>query len=82
MQSHTPTVVQGGGGGGGLMERLPRVFFYILQYYENILPSVESLWFQVLNKMRYILWAVALRVAYVVTKHGRHLGFYQQLEMS
>ena len=32
----------GGGGGGGLMEALPRIFD-MLQYFETILPSVESL---------------------------------------
>ena len=35
-----------------------------------------------LYKMRYILWVVALLEAYDVTKHGRHLGFYQELEIS
>ena len=39
-QIHTPTVVQGRG--GGLMGPLPRVFD-MLQYFEAILPSVESL---------------------------------------
>ena len=38
--------------------------------------------FDLLDKMRYNLWALALRVGGDVTKHGRHLGFYQQLEMS
>ena len=49
MQIHTPTVEQGsGGGGGGLgvgvlwMEPLPGVFD-MLQYFEAILPLVESL---------------------------------------
>ena len=42
-QIHTPTVVQGREGGGGLMGPLPRVFD-MLQYFEAILPSVESLW--------------------------------------
>ena len=37
-QIHTPTVVQGGGG----VEPLPRVFD-MLQYFEMILPLVESL---------------------------------------
>ena len=54
MQIHTPTVEQGSGGGGGggrggwggaglWMEALPGVFD-MLQYYEAILPLVESLW--------------------------------------
>ena len=38
-QSHTPTVVQG----GAWMEPLPGVFD-MLQYFETILPLVESLW--------------------------------------
>ena len=37
-QIHTPTVVQGGGG----MEPLPGVFD-MFQYFETILPLVESL---------------------------------------
>ena len=37
--SHTLTMVQGG---WGVMEPLPRVFD-MLQYFEKILPSVESL---------------------------------------
>ena len=62
------------------MELLPRVFD-ILQYFETILSSVESL----LNKMRYILWVVALLEACDVTNNsghlGRHLGFYQESEI-
>ena len=43
MQIHTPTVEQGSGGGAVLwMEALPGVFD-MLQYYEAILPLVESL---------------------------------------
>ena len=49
MQIHTPTVEQGSGGGLGgwgwavlWMEALPGVFD-MLQYYEAILPLVESL---------------------------------------
>ena len=41
-QIHTPTVVQGGGG-REVMEPLPEVFD-MLQYFETILPLVESLW--------------------------------------
>ena len=40
-QIHTPTVVQEGGG-EGLVEPLPGVFD-MLQYFETILPLVESL---------------------------------------
>ena len=42
--------------------------------------------FDLLNKMRYILWTVALLEACDVTDNGRHLGrhlgFYQELEIS
>ena len=37
--------------------------------------------FDLLNKMRYILWVVALLEACDVTNNGRHLGFYQELEI-
>ena len=77
---HTPTMVQKG---GGLIEPLPAVFD-MLQYFEMILPLVESL-NDLLNKMRYILWVVALMEACDVTNNGchlgRYLGFYQELEI-
>ena len=41
MQIHTPTVVQKGGGGGAPPP--PPWVFDMLQYFEMILPSVESL---------------------------------------
>ena len=41
-QIHTPTMVQGVGGGGELEGTLPGVFD-VLQYFETILTSVESL---------------------------------------
>ena len=44
-------------------EPLPRVFD-MLQYFA----------FDLLNKMRYILWVVALLEACDVTNNGRHLG--------
>ena len=62
---HTPTMVQKG---GGLMEPLPAIFD-MLQYFEMILPLVESL-NDLLNKMRYILWVVALLEACDVTNNG------------
>ena len=37
--------------------------------------------FDLLNKMRYILWVVALLEVCDITKNGRHLGFYQELEI-
>ena len=74
-QSHTPTVVQGR---GWLTPPPPLWVFDTLQYFETILPSVESLWSS-LYKMRYILLVVALLEVCDVIKHGRHLGFYQKL---
>ena len=37
--------------------------------------------FDILYKRRYILWVVALLGGCDVTKNGRHLGFYQELEI-
>ena len=37
--------------------------------------------FDLLNKIRYILWVVALLKACDVTNNGRHLGLYQELEI-
>ena len=37
--------------------------------------------FDLLNKMRYIIWVMALLEACDVTNNGRHLGFYQELEI-
>ena len=51
----------------------------MLQYFETILPSVES--FDPLNKMRYILWLVGLLEACDVTNNGRYVGVYQELEI-
>ena len=64
------------------MEPLARVFD-MLQYFEKALLSVKT--FDLLDKMRYNLWVVALLEVCDVTKHGRHLsphlGFYQELEI-
>ena len=77
-QSHTPTVVQGGGG----VDWTHPWVFDTLQYFETILPLVESLWCS-FYKMRYILLVVALLEVCDVAKHdrhlGSHLGFYQKL---
>ena len=55
----------------------------MLQYFETFLPLVKS--FDLLNKVRYILWVVALLEDCDVTKNGRHLGrrleFYQEVEI-
>ena len=76
--THTPTVVKYGRGRAGVLEPLPRVF-YILQYFEKNYPQWKA--FELLEKMKYILWVVALLETCSVTKHGshlgRHLGFYE-----
>ena len=38
--------------------------------------------FDILYELRYILWVVALLGACAVTYNGRHLGFYQELEIN
>ena len=63
----------------GLMEPLPRVFD-MLKYLETICVHWKA--FDRLNKMKYILSVVALLEACDITKHGRHLGFHQELEIS
>ena len=53
----------------------------------SILKRLYLQWkaFDLLNKMRYILWLVALLEACYVTNNGRHLGghlgFYRELEI-
>ena len=44
MQSHTPSVVQGEWQGEGGGDETPPWVFDMLQYFETILPSVESVW--------------------------------------
>jgi len=77
MQIHTPTVVQGRGGGGGF-DGTPLVLICC-----NISKPFCLQWkaCDLLYKMKYILWVVALVEVCDVTKHGRHLGFYQILEI-
>ena len=60
-----------GEGGKVVMEPLPRVLICCLQWKA----------FDLLNKMRYILWVVALLEACDVTNNVPHLGFYQELEI-
>ena len=54
----------------------------MLQYFETYLKWKA---FDLLNKMRYILWVVELLEARDVTDNGRHhgchLGFYEELEI-
>ena len=55
----------------------PRVFD-MLQYSRRFYLQWKA--FDLLYKMRYILWVVALLGACDVTNNGRHLGSYQELE--
>ena len=77
-QIHSPTVEQRGGGGGG---GTPSPDFLLCC---SISKRFYLCWkaFDLLNKMRYIIWVMALLlVASDVTNNGRHLGFYQELEI-
>ena len=78
MQIHTPTVVQGGGVDGHPLE-----FLICCSISKRFYLQWKA--FDLLNKMRYILWVVALLEACDVTNNGRHLGrhlgFYQELEI-
>ena len=79
-QSHTPPPWYKRGGGG--MEPIPGFLICC-----SISKRFYLWWkaFDLLNKMRYILWVVALLEACDVTNNGRHLGrhlgFYQELEI-
>ena len=77
-QSHTPTVAQQGV--DGPPPPPPRLGFLICS---NISKRfyLQLKAFDLLYKMRYILWVVVLLEVCDVTKHGRHLGFYQELEI-
>ena len=93
MQIHTPTVVQGYKGTTGDLTFWRRCKLILGEGVEG--PPLEFLicysiykrfclqWkvFDLLYKMRYILWVVALLGACDVTNNGRHLGFYQELEI-
>ena len=72
---HTPTVVVKGGWWWN-----PSLEFLICC---SISKRFCLQWktFDLLNKMRYILWLVALLEACDVTNNGCHLGFYQELKI-
>ena len=64
--------------GRGLLEPLPRVF-YMFSISKRFCLQWKA--FDLLNKIMYILWVVALLNACDVTNNGRHLVFYQELEI-
>ena len=64
---HTPTV------GQGRVDETPPGFFYMLQYFEMILPLVESIWSSLQDEV-YFMGGGAPHL-------GRQLGFYQELEI-
>ena len=64
------------GAGSG---RTPLEFFICYSIYKRFCLQWKV--FDLLYKMRYILWVVALLGACDVTNNGRHLGFYQELEI-
>ena len=68
-------MVQGGGGAWNA----PLEFLVCCSISERFYLQWKA--FDLLNKMRYILWVVALLEACDVTNNGRHLGFYQELEI-
>ena len=76
-QIHTPTLVQGKGEGGGWSPS-PE-FLICCSISKRFCPQWKAL--DLLNKMSYILWVVALMETCDVTNNGRHLGFYQELEI-
>ena len=75
-QSHTPTMVQGGGGGCWTPSSLE--FLICCSISKKFCLQWKA--FDLLDNMRYILWVVALLEIFDINKHGRHLGFYQELE--
>ena len=76
-QIHTPTVVQGEGEGGG-WNPSPE-FLICCSISKRFYLSWKA--FDLLDKMRYILWVMALLDACDVTNNGRYLVFYQELEI-
>ena len=73
---HTPAVVRGGG--GRWWNSSPEFLICCSISKRFCLRAKAS---DLLNKMRYILWVVALLEAFNVSNDGRHLGFYQELEI-
>ena len=66
-------------GGRGVLEPLRQVFFTCCSTLKRFFLQWKA--FDPLVKTRYMLWVLALLKACDVTKRGRHLGFYQELEI-
>ena len=66
-------------GGGGVPGTPPLEFLVCCSISERFYLQWKA--FDRLNKMRYILWVVALMEACDVINNGGHLGFYQELEI-
>ena len=62
------------------MDPPPPWVFEILQYFETILPSVESFWSSLQDEV-YVIGGVAVGACDVTKKVGRHLGFFHELEI-
>ena len=63
------------------MEPLPRLFD-MLQYFEAILPSVESLWSSQQDEVYFMGGGATGGLLRHNGRHiGRHLGFYQEIEI-
>ena len=69
---------EGGGGGGRWWNSSPEFLMCCSISKRFCLRWKAS---DLLNKIRYILWVVALLEAFNVANNGRHLGFYQELEI-
>ena len=78
-QSHTPTVVQGGGRGEGGSWNPSQKFLICCSISKRF--GLQWKAFDLLFKMRYILWVVALLEASDVTNNGRHPGVFKELEI-
>ena len=75
LKFHTPTVVQGR---GRWWNSSPDFLMCCSISKRFCLRWKAS---DLLNKIRFILWVVALLKAFNVANNGRHLGFYQELEI-
>ena len=75
IQSHPHRRTRGRGGG----DRTPLGFLICCIISKQFCLRWKA--FDLFYKRRYILWVLALLKVCDVTKHGRHLGFYQELEI-